>query len=59
MAAMLGEVHEPVLSIANYEGDKPFWGEIEEDKIRVTCVPKDNEFVREYFPNLPEMEYKK
>ncbi len=57
MAAMLGKTQKSVLSFTSYEGDEIFWGEIEEDKVHVTCVPKDNEFVRQYFPDLPEMVY--
>jgi cellobiose-specific phosphotransferase system component IIA len=34
-----------------------FWGEVQAEKVRVTCVPKDKEFVRKYFPDLPEVEY--
>ena len=34
-----------------------FWGEVQAEKVHVTCVPKDKEFVRKYFPDLPEVEY--
>jgi hypothetical protein len=56
MAAMLGEEHKPVLSFMNYK--EKIWGEIEADKVSVTCVPKDNELVKKYFPSLAELEYK-
>ena len=41
---------------SNYK--EKIWGEIEENKVSVTCVPKANELVKEYFTNLPELEYK-
>lgn len=59
MDLMLGKSQKPVLSFANYAGDELFWGEIEEDKVHITCIPQNNELVRKYFPNLPEMEYNK
>jgi len=31
------------------------WGEIEAAKVRVTCVPRDIDFVRTYRPGLPEI----
>jgi hypothetical protein len=37
--------------------DHQLYGEVEADKILVTCVPRDNELVREYFSDLPEVEY--
>jgi len=40
---------------ANYE--KEIFGEIEVSKVCVTCVPKENDIVHEYFPNLPEIEF--
>jgi hypothetical protein len=54
-AAMLGMERRPVLSI--YKLDEKMWGEVEADKVRVTCVPRDNPRIREYFPDLPEIEY--
>jgi len=57
MYAMLGKEYKPVLSFMSYK--KPIiFGEIEADKVHITCVPKNNELVREYFPKLPELEYK-
>ena len=56
IAAITGQEYKPVLSFINYE--EKIWGEIEEDKVRAICVPKDTETVRKYFPNLPEQEYK-
>ena len=55
MAALMQQKYTPILSFTNYE--KKIWGEIEEDKVHVTCVPKKNKFVKQYFPNLPEQEY--
>ena len=56
LAAISDKVFKPVLEFSNYE--ESIIGSIEEDKIRVTCVPKDTEFVRQNFPNLPEIDYK-
>jgi len=56
IAAITRQEYKSVLSFINYE--EGIWGEIEEDKIRVICVPKDTETVRKNFPNLPEQEYK-
>lgn len=57
MAAMLGQEHKPVLFFMSYKEPIVF-GDIEADKVCVTCVPKDNKFIREYFPDLPEIQYK-
>lgn len=56
LAEMRGQEHKPVFSFMNYE--KGIWGKIEQNKVSVICVPKDTEFVRDYFPKLPELEYK-
>lgn len=56
IAAITGQEYRPVLSFFNDE--EKIWGEIEEDKVRVICVPKDTDTVKKYFPNLPEQEYK-
>ena len=56
LAAILGQEDKSVLFFMNYE-EPIIFGEIEAAKVRVTCVPKDNKIVREYFPNLPEVEY--
>ena len=42
------------LSISTY-GPERIWGDVEASKVRVTCVPRDNEFVRKYCPYLQEM----
>ena len=55
LAAMLGEKHKPVLSFMN--SDEKIWGEIDEDKVHVSCIPKEDRLVCEYFPDLPEIEY--
>jgi hypothetical protein len=46
----------PVYSIIT--SDPQFYGEFEADKVCIICVPKDNDFVREHFRDLPEVEYK-
>ncbi|MGB2865705.1 MAG: hypothetical protein WBC05_20405 [Sedimentisphaerales bacterium] len=51
-----GKEYKPVLHFVRYQ-EPMIIGDIEEDKISITCVPKDDELVREYFPDLPEMEY--
>ncbi len=32
-------------------------GEIEMNKVRVTCVPRDNELIRKYYPDLTEIDW--
>jgi hypothetical protein len=56
LAFLAGIKENPILSIVNLDQDLS--GEVEADKVHVTCVPKDNKLVREYFPDLPEVEYK-
>ena len=45
----------PILLIKNR--DQELLGEVEANKVRVTCVPRDDEIIRRYFPDLPEVEY--
>jgi hypothetical protein len=33
-------------------------GEVESDKVSVACVPKEEDWLPKYFPDLPELEYK-
>jgi hypothetical protein len=56
VAGVLGQEHKPVFSFMNYK--EGIWGEIEQNKVSVICVLKDNEFVRDYFSYLTELEYK-
>ena len=42
------------LSISTYEPER-IRGDVEASKVRVTCVPRDNEFVRKYYPDLQEI----
>ena len=56
MALVTGQEPRSILSIHSSDGN--IWGEVEADKVRVTCVPKDNPLVRKYLPDLPELEYK-
>jgi hypothetical protein len=53
---LLSHLEPQIFSI--FIDDPLFWGEVQADKVHVTCVPKDNELVRDYFPDLPEIEYK-
>jgi hypothetical protein len=55
VATLQGKKHKPVYSFMNLE--KGIWGEIEQEKISIRCVPIDNEFVRDFFPDLPELDY--
>jgi len=32
-------------------------GDIETDKVKITCVPKEHPVIKEYFPDLPVIEY--
>ena len=41
-------------STSTYGPDR-IWGDIEASKVHVTCVPRNNKFVREYYPHLQEM----
>lgn len=45
--------HKPTLSIFILE--EKLFGEVEADKVKVTCVPR--EAIHEYFPDLPEFDY--
>ncbi len=56
-SAVLGREHKPILSFTNYSDKRHMWGDIEEDKVKVICVPKNDKWVNKYFPNLPEMEF--
>jgi len=56
MDAYLGITYKPIFKFANFI--EMVLGEVESDKIRVTCVPKEEDWVRKYFPDLPELEYK-
>mgnify|MGYP001606231576 CR=1 FL=1 len=42
------------LSVSTY-GPERIWGDVEASKVRVTCVPRDNKFVRKYYPHLQEI----
>jgi hypothetical protein len=56
MAVKYGQTYRPVYKFTNFT--EMVIGEVESDKIRVTCVPKEDDWVREYFPDFPELEYK-
>ncbi|MCK4817870.1 hypothetical protein KA005_19015 [bacterium] len=57
-AALLGQEYKPVLRFVSYHEEPIIFGDIEADKICVTCVQKDSKIIREYLPNLLEVEYK-
>jgi len=58
-AALLGKEYKPVLRfMSHHYGEPSIFGEIEADKVHITCVPRDNGIFREYFPDLSEIEYK-
>lgn len=53
--ATSGRPRAPILSIVILD-DKLF-GEVEADKVKVTCIPHDHPWVRDNFPKLPEIDY--
>ncbi len=55
LSDFVGKEKNPILSICSF--DPLLWGEVQADKVHVTCVPKDSELVRKYFPDLPEVEH--
>ena len=55
LAMLEGREPEHVLSIHNFDGG--IWGEVEADKVDVTCVPRNRPFVQEHFPDLSELDY--
>ncbi len=56
VAQLQGKEIKPVFNII--DTNENLWGEVEADKVRVTCVPKDNDIVRKYFPGLAEIDFK-
>lgn len=52
----LGKEYKSILSFKNY--DERIYGEIEADKVHIEAVPKQDKFVKEYFPDLPDLELK-
>ena len=48
------ETGPETLSFSTYGPDR-LWGDIEASKVRVTCVPREDEFVKKYYPHLQEM----
>jgi hypothetical protein len=55
LAAGLNQTYKSVFNFINFS--EMVIGEVESDKIRVICVPKEDDWVRQYFPDLPELEY--
>jgi hypothetical protein len=53
--AMLGQRPTAILSIMNL--DEKLFGDVEANKVRVTCVPRDHPLIHEHFPDLPEVEF--
>ena len=56
-AALLRQEYKPLLNFMSYHEEPLIFGDIEEDKVCITCIPKDNEIIREYFPDLSEIKY--
>ena len=48
------EPRPPTIYFHSFGPDK-ISGEIERDKVRVTCVSQEDEFVKKYYPDLPEI----
>jgi len=44
------------ISIYSFSEDELF-GEIEANKVKVTCIPRDTPFINKYFPELPEIDF--
>jgi len=55
LLGILGKEETTTLLI--FGRDPSLWGEVQADKVRVTCVPQDDDLVRDFFPDLPEVEY--
>ncbi len=54
-AALFGQgTSSALLFVSAAEG---ILGEVEADKIHITCVPREHPKVQEIFPGLPEIEY--
>jgi hypothetical protein len=56
LAALAPANEETIFQVASLV-DEPLFANVRASDVRVTCVPRQNEFVREYYPNLPEIEY--
>jgi hypothetical protein len=38
-------------------GEDGLWGTVELDKVKITCIPHDYPTIKEYFPDLKEIDY--
>jgi hypothetical protein len=48
-----------VLSVMTFEKDPrmSLYGKVLASDVKVTCVPKDDDFIKEYFPELPTIDW--
>ncbi len=53
-AYMTGKEWTPTLNVTLV--DAGLFCEVEAEKVQVTCVPHDSDFIRKHFPNLKELE---
>ena len=51
----LSKGKKDVIQFINFQ--EKLSGYIDLDKVKITCVPVENPTIREYFPDLPEIEY--
>lgn len=52
------EENGPEMLLFLQKGNEEISGKIEASKVKVTCIPRDNEFRKKYYPNLREIEWK-
>lgn len=50
-------IYNNVSRIKDPRRDAVISGEAERDKVKVTCVPRDDDWVKKHFPNLPEIDF--
>jgi hypothetical protein len=55
ISAFIGEKYQAILRF--FSADGKIAGNIEAEKVLVTCVPKKSDFTKKYFPDLPEQKY--
>ncbi len=51
-----GKEQKATFSITTID-EPPLWGEVDADKVRATCVPKEDTIVQKYFPDLQEIDF--
>ena len=56
MAALMHQEYKPIMLFTNYKLGI-IEGEFDPSQVHIICVPRENEFVNKYFPDLPELEF--